>query len=71
MADEVPGFEQALAELEAAVEQLESMDLTLEETLALFERAQTMAAYCEEALSAAELRLETLQAGGETEQGGG
>lgn len=70
MADEAPSFETALAELEAAVERLESMELTLEETLQLFEHAQAMAARCEEALAEAELRLDVLQAGNSAERGG-
>ncbi len=72
-------FEEALSELEEAVARLEAGSLTLEETLALFERGQELAARCEQALNEAELRLEKLRpaAGGgyesvpldETEEG--
>jgi exodeoxyribonuclease VII small subunit len=61
MSDEDLTFEDALAELEEVVAQLEGGDLPLEETLALYERGQTLAARCEEALDAAELRLERLR----------
>lgn len=54
-------FEEALAELEAIVEQLETGDLPLERTLVLFEQAQELADYCEQVLSRAELRLEALR----------
>jgi exodeoxyribonuclease VII small subunit len=60
MSDENLTFEDALDELESIVSRLESGDLTLEETLQLFERGQALAARCEEALNQAELRLEAL-----------
>jgi exodeoxyribonuclease VII small subunit len=66
MSEETLSFEEALAELEATVAKLEAGGLTLEETLALFERGQRLAALCEKALSEAEVRLETLQVGSET-----
>jgi exodeoxyribonuclease VII small subunit len=61
MSDEDLTFEDALAELEEVVARLESGDLPLEETLALYERGQMLAARCEDALDAAELRLEKLR----------
>lgn len=54
-------FEEALAELERIVERLEAGDLTLDETISLYERGQALAAHCEQALSQAELRLEALR----------
>ncbi len=54
-------FEEALSELEEAIARLEAGDLTLEETLALYERGQELAALCEQALNEAELRLEKLR----------
>jgi exodeoxyribonuclease VII small subunit len=61
MSDEDLTFEDALAELEEVVARLEGGDLPLEETLALYERGQMLAARCEDALDAAELRLEKLR----------
>ena len=58
-------FEEALAELEAIVEQLEAGDMTLEESLALFERGQRLGRRCHEQLEAATLRVEQLTEAGE------
>ena len=55
-----PSFEDALAELEEIVSRLETGDLALEESLSLFERGQTLAALCNQALDQAELRLEQI-----------
>ncbi len=53
-------FEQAFAELEEAVRALEKGDLPLEESLALFERGQQLAAYCGKLLDTAELKIEQI-----------
>ena len=58
-------FEDALAALETAVSQLESGDLTLEESLALYERGQQLADYCGQQLETAVLRVEQVTADGE------
>lgn len=58
-------FESALAELEKIVTQLEEGDLTLEESLALFERGQMLTAVCQSQLEEATLRVEMLTADGE------
>jgi exodeoxyribonuclease VII small subunit len=58
-------FEQALAALEETVSDLEAGELTLEESLELFERGQSLAAYCNELLEKASLRVEQLTADGE------
>jgi exodeoxyribonuclease VII small subunit len=59
--NQLPSFEDALSELENIVARLEAGGLTLEESLRLFERGQDLAAVCERALSAVELRLEELR----------
>lgn len=51
-------FEQAFAELEDAVRKLEGGDLPLEDSLALFERGQQLAACCGKLLDDAELKIE-------------
>jgi exodeoxyribonuclease VII small subunit len=58
-------FETALAELEQIVSRLEAGELTLEESLALFERGQQLADYCNNLLDNASLRVEQLTADGE------
>ncbi len=58
-------FEQALQELETIVAQLESGDLTLEESLNLFERGQLLAKRCTNQLEKATLRVEQLTKDGE------
>jgi exodeoxyribonuclease VII small subunit len=60
---ETPSFEEALVELEDIVTQLEAGDLSLEESLALFERGQRLAVLCNQVLDKAELRLEQIGSG--------
>lgn len=58
-------FETALQELEKIVAKLESGDLTLEESLSLYERGQQLAIFCNQQLDQATLRVEQLTADGE------
>ena len=60
MTGQTQSFEEALAELQSIVTHLETGDLSLEETLTLFERGQELATLCNKALDEAELRLEKL-----------
>jgi exodeoxyribonuclease VII small subunit len=53
-------FEQAFAELEETVRKLEAGGLTLEESLALFERGQALASRCGAQLDGAELKVRQL-----------
>ena len=53
-------FEAAFAELEETVRKLEIVELTLEESLALFERGQALATRCQKQLDAAELKVQQL-----------
>jgi exodeoxyribonuclease VII small subunit len=55
-------FEQAFAELEESVRTLERGDLPLEESLALYERGQELAAYCAKLLDDAELKITQIEA---------
>jgi exodeoxyribonuclease VII small subunit len=55
-------FEEAYAQLEAAVRRLEEGGLTLEESLALYERGMELAALCASQLDQAELRVRQLMA---------
>ncbi len=58
-------FEEALVELETIVSRLEAGDLSLEESLALYEQGQRLARYCGGQLEAASLRVEQLTGDGE------
>ena len=58
-------FEQALGELEETVAKLEAGELTLEASLALFERGQKLANRCNDLLEKASLRVEQLTNDGE------
>ena len=53
-------FEQAMAELERVVGQLESGDVPLEESIALYERGAALKAHCEAKLKAAEEKVERI-----------
>lgn len=53
-------FEEALEELEGLVEQMEDGDLSLEESLAAFEKGVRLARECQEALKQAEQRVQVL-----------
>ncbi|MFZ5697616.1 MAG: exodeoxyribonuclease VII small subunit [Pseudomonadota bacterium] len=53
-------FEEALEELESLVEQMEDGDLSLEESLAAFEKGVRIARECQDALKQAEQRVQIL-----------
>jgi len=58
-AEEIP-YEQAREELIDVVRRLETGGLTLEESLALWERGETLATICQTWLDGARARLDTL-----------
>jgi len=60
-----PTFESAIAELETIVKALEAGDLTLERSLALFERGVELSRFCHARLEDAERRIEVLTDRGE------
>jgi exodeoxyribonuclease VII small subunit len=53
-------FEAALEELEGVVEQLESGELPLEDSLVAFEKGVGLVVYCNQKLTEAEKRIELL-----------
>ena len=53
-------FETALEELEQVVEQLESGDLSLEDSLAAFEKGVGLVKFCNQKLTEVEKRVELL-----------
>jgi exodeoxyribonuclease VII small subunit len=57
--DDINGlsFEDAFAELERVVSELEAGKLSLEESVRLFERGRKLSAYCQQILEKATLRV--------------
>ena len=53
-------YEQAFAELESIVADLESEEHSLEDSLALFERGQVLAKHCTTLLDKAELKVQQI-----------
>jgi exodeoxyribonuclease VII small subunit len=53
-------FEEAIADLEQVVEQLESGDLSLEDSLEAFEKGVGLVRYCNQKLSEVEKKVELL-----------
>jgi exodeoxyribonuclease VII small subunit len=56
-------FEAALAELEAIVQGMEAGKLSLEESLAAYQRGAVLLKYCQNALAVAEQKIRVLEAG--------
>ena len=56
-------FEAALGELEGIVSRLEQGEVDLEDSIALYERGQSLRSHCEAKLKSAEGRLEKLVLG--------
>jgi exodeoxyribonuclease VII small subunit len=56
-------FEEALQELDQIVSQLENEQLSLNESLSLFERGQILGSYCAKVLEEAELKVTRLTPG--------
>ena len=53
-------YEQALNELEGIIQDLESDEHPLDQTLAMFERGQALAQHCAQLLEVAELKVQEL-----------
>jgi exodeoxyribonuclease VII small subunit len=56
-----PSFEDALRELEDIVRKLESGDLSLDDSISLYERGQALKSLCEARLNDARMRIEQIQ----------
>jgi exodeoxyribonuclease VII small subunit len=59
-------YEEAFNQLEQVLQTLESGDLPLDQSLALYELGATLAAYCARKLDEAELRVRQWQPGDQT-----
>ena len=64
-AETIKDFEAALSELESIVKRLEDGDLTLESSLALYERGVELSRFCHSRLEQAERRIEVLNERGD------
>lgn len=60
-------FETAFAELETIIARLESGELSLDDSVTLFERGRKLSEYCQTLLDKAELRVSQLTADGRIE----
>jgi exodeoxyribonuclease VII small subunit len=60
-------FEAALSELESLVEQMETGELSLDQSLAAFERGVKLTRHCQAALETAELKVKVLTESGALE----
>jgi len=58
-----PSFEAAMAELESIVQSMESGRLSLEESLAAYQRGAVLLKHCQGALAAAEQKIQVLESG--------
>lgn len=63
-------FEQALAALEAIVQQLERGDVPLDQSISLYERGEALRAACQQRLDAAQARIEKIVTGADGRAGG-
>jgi len=60
-------FEEALAELETIVRQLEQGDVELEKSIAIYERGAELKKHCESRLKSAELKVDQIVQGADGE----
>lgn len=58
-------FEKALAELEEIVNRLESGDVALEESIAIYQRGNQLRAHCENKLKDAQVQIEKITQNGD------
>ena len=56
-------FEKSIAELEKIVTQMEQGDLTIDKSIALYEKGVALTKSCKESLEKAQLKIEELKAG--------
>ena len=58
--DKLPALEQSMAEITQLIEKMERGDLTLEQSLADFERGVTLVKHCQKLLTEAEQKVQVL-----------
>ena len=62
-AESPPSFEAALAELEDLVGRMETGELPLQESLAVYQRGAALLAYCQSALKDAQQQVQVMEKG--------
>lgn len=67
----ITDFESAIAELDGIVKKMEDGDLTLEQSMALYERGLQLSRFCHARLEEAERRIEVLTERGELKPAAG
>lgn len=65
MSSTIKDFESAIAELDGIVKKMEEGELTLEQSMALYERGLQLSRFCHARLEEAERRIEVLNDRGE------
>jgi exodeoxyribonuclease VII small subunit len=63
-------FEQAMKQLEEIVAKLEKGDISLEDSIAAYEKGELLKARCEELLKQAEVRIEKIRLGADGKPAG-
>ena len=58
------GFEEAMTELESIVERLETGDVVLEESIAIYQRGHKLRLHCDGKLKSAQLKVEQITEAG-------
>ena len=58
---ETLSFEKAMAELETIVDRLERGEVTLEESISIYERGEALKKRCEALLQSAEMKIEAIR----------
>jgi exodeoxyribonuclease VII small subunit len=58
---ETLSFEKAMRELETIVDKLERGEVSLEESIAIYERGEALKKRCENLLQSAEMKIETIR----------
>lgn len=59
--EERPSFEEALTKLEAIVDKLDDEDITLEDSVQLYEEGLKLSKICSKTLENAELKIEEIE----------
>ncbi len=62
-------YQKKIVELEQIVKKMETENLSLEESIAAFEKGILLSKECQEKLSKAELKIQTLMSNGELVEG--
>lgn len=68
--DETPSLEEAFSQMEEIIEKMESQDISLDESFALYQQGMEMLKSCNAMLDTVEKKMQILNAEGEPEEDG-